>query len=89
MGKKAVTPVASSFFGNDPQATGKIIAGRGKVDAPAAIHLQVDESRREDPALAVNNLIGHLTLPEERLRVVDDTILDPQILARAQRAATQ
>ena len=52
-------------------------------------HLEVDEPRGENAALAVNSRVSGATLPEELLRIGDRAVPHPQILAFAQLVADE
>ena len=52
-------------------------------------HLEVDEPRGENAALAVNSRVRGATLPEELLRIGDRAVPHPQILAFAQLVADE
>ena len=52
-------------------------------------HLEVDEPRGENAALAVNSRVRGATLPEELLRIGDRAVPHPQILACAQLVADE
>jgi hypothetical protein len=95
VGKKAVTPNSTSRRAqrrspaSSPGSGMQKSAPKPPLSWSVREHLEVDEPRGENAALAVNSRVRGAPLPEELLRIGDRAVPHPQILAFAQLVADE